>query len=195
MLNIQNVQCIFTRSIRILTCGVYDQGVIHPQAGSTVYIYVKCIVCSHSSVQIRKEQGSPVLVCPLQVRRNLRRQLCHYRDEKNVTTGTILNTEPAKELARLQETVGKEAHVITPPTWHAGGIEIGYHESLIGGCGGPVRITALTLTSIAIVEVHLQVETQLSTASRCIDAVRQNINTSSTVLLCRPCLMVRELYN
>jgi hypothetical protein len=46
---------------------------------------------------------------------------------------TMLNIEPVREFARLQETVGKEAHVVTPPIWHAGRIEIGYHESLIGG--------------------------------------------------------------
>ena len=102
----------------------------------------------------------------------------------------MLTTEPAKEFARLQETVGKEAHVVTPPTWHAGGIDIGYHESLIGGCAGPVRITALTLTSVAIVEVHLQDKIQLSTPSRCIDAILQAIKSSSGLLLCRPCLMV-----
>jgi predicted metal-dependent HD superfamily phosphohydrolase len=46
---------------------------------------------------------------------------------------TMLSTEPAREFATLQKTVGKEAHVVTPPIWHAGRIEIGYHESLVGG--------------------------------------------------------------
>ena len=103
---------------------------------------------------------------------------------------TVLTTASAKEFARLQDTVVKEAHVVTPPIWHAGGIEIGYKESLVGGCGGPVRITALTLSSVAIVEVHLQDEIQLSTPSRCIDGIFRNMNTSFIVSLCRPCLMV-----
>ncbi len=46
---------------------------------------------------------------------------------------TMLNTEPAKEFARLQDIVVKEAHVVTPPIWHAGGVEIGHQESLVGG--------------------------------------------------------------
>ncbi len=85
-------------------------------------------------MQIRKQQGSPVFVCPLQVKCGLRCQLC-IKDMRTVLklNCTMLNIEPVREFARLQETVGKEAHVVTPPIWHAGRIEIGYHESLIGG--------------------------------------------------------------
>lgn len=55
----------------------------------------------------------------------------HQRVEK--VNCTMLNSGPVREFARLQETVGKEAHIVAPPTWHAGRVEIGYHERLIGG--------------------------------------------------------------
>ncbi len=76
VLKMHNVPYISLRFDRIRTCSIYDQSVVHPQASSTVYIYLECVIGRWWSMQIRKQQGSPVCVCPLQVKCGLRCQLC-----------------------------------------------------------------------------------------------------------------------
>lgn len=59
--------------------------------------------------------------------------------------------------------------LFAPHVRHAGSIEVGYQKSIVGCQVGPIWITTLTMTCVAIQEVHLHSEEQLRDES-CIPA-------------------------
>ena len=66
-----------------------------------------------------------------------------------------------KNLEYLINAVATKSYVVAPAVRHAESIEVGYQNSIVGGQVGPIWITALALTRLAIGEVYLHNEEQL----------------------------------